>query len=763
MKSAVVLFQIVLTVAIVFGLVSAGCTPERYKNEFLASQNTTSKDRSPSGVSFSDGTFGVIWSDCGIFVQKFNIDGEAMGTTQQANDSPMDCLEDETPKIGVVNSKIFQDLETFIVVWRRVYEGNTIGVYFRIYDSDLNSKTNVIELVAADFAEQNFSKPSIEVIASDRVVVGWSSTVMGDLGSRGTRSNSYASIIQSDGTIPVSKTQINEESDATNMVSSSGCAVTYCNVSSKVLFVWRWWDLQVNISSTDRVVIRTFDSQLSGGSSVITLDSSEGGRSPSIETSKNLDQHAISYSKIEDENETEVAFSLNLIIVDSLGQVLKGPIVIMDETVEDDPLSSLATLVAPPGDDDPYDKLVVVWNAPDRTLSGVYFQIFYWEDLSPLCDESLVNSFTLSNQFDPSVSNLPEQNTQAVMIILFCSKDQFETGSINVYAQRYELTTGIGPYVNNPLEDQSKGIQQKIEYIFDPNTFYDENGKLSYEAFVNEEDPLPQWLDFNSDQRNFSGVYSSGCSATYDITLQCQDTCKLKNSTTFTLTINNQVPYINNPLINQYLSAGEYLEYTFANNTFSDLENEELSYSWNNNSGPAWLNFIPEQRLFYGTPYGCRNSWNVQVSANDSCSTNLVTATFELHLINNRPVLNNSLQNLVLTENQFFLVDYSQVFDDPENEILDFTIQSRDGEALPDWIKINQQNHTIYGITPGEDSFVDIGIVVTDSCKENEASDFFNIIVNEQIDTISFSKKIHLNLGLIIFLFSFYFFIYFGK
>ena len=68
------------------------------------------------------------------------------------------------------------------------------------------------------------------------------------------------------------------------------------------------------------------------------------------------------------------------------------------------------------------------------------------------------------------------------------------------------------PYSLYPIPDQSVDISETFDYTIPSNVFNEEDneGALSYEATLQNGDPLPDWLTFNDSTLNFSGT-PSGC------------------------------------------------------------------------------------------------------------------------------------------------------------------------------------------------------------------------------------------------------------
>ena len=110
-------------------------------------------------------------------------------------------------------------------------------------------------------------------------------------------------------------------------------------------------------------------------------------------------------------------------------------------------------------------------------------------------------------------------------------------------------------------------------------------------------------------------------------------------------TVNNP-PTVENPIPNQSTLEDATFSFTFAENTFNDLDlGDTLTHSAtlaNGNSLPSWLNFDEQTRTFSGTPTNDDVATiGVEVTASDGLET--VSQTFNLTVenVNDIPVATN--------------------------------------------------------------------------------------------------------------------------
>ena len=87
-----------------------------------------------------------------------------------------------------------------------------------------------------------------------------------------------------------------------------------------------------------------------------------------------------------------------------------------------------------------------------------------------------------------------------------------------------------------------------------------------------------------------------------NLTVEANDGVKTSQTTVEILV--NDAPVVNEPISNTTLAADTIFTYTIDQNSFSDPDGDELTYSATRTNGsplPAWLSFDPETRTFSGT------------------------------------------------------------------------------------------------------------------------------------------------------------------
>jgi LysM repeat protein len=145
-----------------------------------------------------------------------------------------------------------------------------------------------------------------------------------------------------------------------------------------------------------------------------------------------------------------------------------------------------------------------------------------------------------------------------------------------------------------------------------------------YDALSYSVSNLPPGLSFNPATLVISGTPTTAGSWT--VTYTANDGRGGVSNTTFTFTINasapaNRAPVVSVPIDDQYAFSGDYFVFTIPANTFTDPDNNPLTYTATLSSGaalPAWLSFNAATRTFSGVPGGINNqTLTIRVRATD--------------------------------------------------------------------------------------------------------------------------------------------------
>ncbi|GAA4797439.1 putative Ig domain-containing protein [Lysobacter hankyongensis] len=144
-----------------------------------------------------------------------------------------------------------------------------------------------------------------------------------------------------------------------------------------------------------------------------------------------------------------------------------------------------------------------------------------------------------------------------------------------------------------------------------------------YDALSHSVSNLPPGLSFDPVTRTITGTPTT--TGTWTVTYGASDGRGGTASTTFSFTINpptaNRAPVVSIPLDDQYAMSDYEFYYEIPANSFTDPDNNPLTYTATLVSGaalPAWLSFNGATRTFQGYPFGTNNqSWTIRVRATD--------------------------------------------------------------------------------------------------------------------------------------------------
>ncbi|KAJ3446582.1 hypothetical protein M0812_08394 [Anaeramoeba flamelloides] len=298
------------------------------------------------------------------------------------------------------------------------------------------------------------------------------------------------------------------------------------------------------------------------------------------------------------------------------------------------------------------------------------------------------------------------------------------------------------PIINKNLISQLTDTNKYFEYQFDFDSFVDPDQQdiLNYESKLVNGDSLPDWLNFNPNNRTFSGFITKDyCNKYLDIEVVAKDQCNNMVSNNFTLEIINQNPIINKNLINQVTKKNQYFEYQFDLDSFVDPDDSILTYEStlvNGDSLPDWLKFNENNRTFSGfIPNDlCLQNLQIEIKAKDQCK-NMVSNDFTLQILNQNPIINKKIPNQLTNTNQYF--EYQFDFDsfvDPDNSILTYESTLVNGDNLPDWLKFNENLRTFSGFIPVGlcNRTLEIKIIAKNPCKNLNSTNFSLQITNQK-------------------------------
>ena len=266
-------------------------------------------------------------------------------------------------------------------------------------------------------------------------------------------------------------------------------------------------------------------------------------------------------------------------------------------------------------------------------------------------------SLTDISRIDISWTNIEEdvagrQSTDNLVAVLKGDVNGSWTGAEG--SAVFSKTGNSVPALKNELLDQTVNEDSALNYTFASDSFTDADPDttLSYSATLADDSALPSWLSFNASTRTFSGtplnddvgILSIKVTAT-DGVASASDVFDIRVSNT------NDAPTVVKELVDQTVSAGSALEYTFTSETFSDVDvGTTLLYSATMADGsalPSWLSFNTATRTFSGTPLNTDlGTLSVKVTATDGTAS--VSDSFVI-TVSNVAELVLSVENTTVT------------------------------------------------------------------------------------------------------------------
>ncbi|MBY0354611.1 MAG: putative Ig domain-containing protein, partial [Rickettsiales bacterium] len=163
------------------------------------------------------------------------------------------------------------------------------------------------------------------------------------------------------------------------------------------------------------------------------------------------------------------------------------------------------------------------------------------------------------------------------------------------------------PALSVPLADQLTLEDASFSFTVPLTSFTDADptDTLTYSATRSDGSALPSWLSFNPTTRVLSGTPQQSDSGTLSVRVTASDGTS-SVSDDFVLTINpvNDAPVVAIPISDQTSPEDAAFSFTIPTTTFSDEENNTLTYNATRSDGsalPSWLSFNPTTRVLSGT------------------------------------------------------------------------------------------------------------------------------------------------------------------
>jgi len=192
------------------------------------------------------------------------------------------------------------------------------------------------------------------------------------------------------------------------------------------------------------------------------------------------------------------------------------------------------------------------------------------------------------------------------------------------------------PTIANDIDDQTASEDSPFNFTFGAGTFADQDvgDSLTYTTGA-----LPAWLSFDPVTRTFSGTPLNEHVGVVSINVIATDISGASITDTFTISVvnTNDAPELDKVIFDQVATQDLAFSFQFDADTFSDVDNDPLTYSANLVGGaalPAWLSFDSVTRTFSGTPANSDvDTLNIELTAHDGFG-GTVTTTFDIVVTN---------------------------------------------------------------------------------------------------------------------------------
>ncbi len=191
---------------------------------------------------------------------------------------------------------------------------------------------------------------------------------------------------------------------------------------------------------------------------------------------------------------------------------------------------------------------------------------------------------------------------------------QFDDGTVwdaaTLIGHIQEVTTNHAPTVVSPIAGQSSAEKQSWVFGVPADTFadIDAGDQLTYQATLENGDPLPTWLSFDQASMTFTGIPGNDNVGQLSLKLTATDQAGASATTNFNLSITNvnDAPVVNVLLADQAVVEYKAFTYVVPANTFADIDTGDTAVITANlddgSALPDWLSFDPDTLTFSGTP-----------------------------------------------------------------------------------------------------------------------------------------------------------------
>ena len=384
-------------------------------------------------------------------------------------------------------------------------------------------------------------------------------------------------------------------------------------------------------------------------------------------------------------------------------------------------------------DEDSAFSLDVSSNFVDEDLGDSLTFTATLKDGEPLPDWLSIDSDT------GIFSGTPENGDVGDIDVVVTASDG-ESSAESTFSVEVE-NTNDGPVAKSSIQDSTTSEDAAFNIEIASN-FSDEDlgDTLNYSATLENGDPLPDWLSFDTETGDLSGTPRNDDVGDISITVTASDG-EAQTSQSFTLSVEN---ISDAPTLTAVIPDSSTLEDSAfsldVSNHFDDVDlGDALTFTANLEGGgdlPEWLSFDEETGQFSGTPEnGDVGDLSISVTASDGEASISDTFTVSVENTNDGPVVTSNIGHQTTNEDSHFSLDVSGNFADEDlGDSLNYSATLENGDPLPEWISFDSETGQISG-TPANGDVGELDLIVTASDGEEQTSQSFSLTIENTNDT----------------------------
>ncbi len=310
-------------------------------------------------------------------------------------------------------------------------------------------------------------------------------------------------------------------------------------------------------------------------------------------------------------------------------------------------------------------------------------------------------------------SGVPQSGDWGNVTITLSATDHIcpETPTVN-----FTISVGFLPVLSHRIPNQLAPIGSPYQFSVPKNSFFDPVGlALSYLAQGMNNQPLPDWLEFNTTSLLFFGVANTSNITMYTLQLIATNSAGGQVIASFTLRTDH-FPVFNKILSLPIASVNQPWVWTLPSDTFIDEDGDPLTYSAAQEDSsplPSWLSFNPIIRTFTGAPL-FTGTQGLKISAQDSYGGSN-SRYFNITILS-ASQSGSEIAPLSARAGKLFAFQVNASSILGSDEALNYSALLTDGASLPSWLQFISNNLSFTGLPKSTDvGSYDITLIATDS------------------------------------------------